>query len=342
MFLEVNDLLNVIYLVLAFVLIYLIFLIVFILIIDKVYFDRRIEPKMLINNPSHKQCGILNKDNFSFYSGKNKLNGGIYYNNEKSTSEIAIFMHGFGGGHEGYFPEISFLVKQGYKVYAFDSTATVASEGKKFRGAPQMIKDLKYCIEEVQKQNPNKKILLMGHSMGAYSVINVLHLCNVEKVVAISPFNNMSDVVYDRVYSKLGKNLFLLKTVYKVIQRIKFGKIASYRSFETLKYVNKEVLVIQGSLDKVVLPNLFMDSIVLNHNAFVKYLIFDDKYHHPLLSNNAIAYNINLKHIIDELKFKYKEIPVEEIKRINNIVDYKIKNELDEKVLREIELFIKR
>ena len=78
-----------------------------------------------------------------------------------------------------------------------------------------------------------------------------------------------------------------------------------------------------------------------NLNNNVKCLIVENKGHRPLLSINAINYNMFLDHSITELKLKFgKQIPEKELQVLRNNVNYKLKEELDEEIIREIKDFL--
>lgn len=332
---------SILFVILGFLAVYILFLLILSLVIDKIYFKKRLATKNHIYEIDYKRFNNFNKEEFEFKSGKNTLRGGIYYYS-KSNTNIAIYMHGFGVKHTHNLYEIEMLASLDYTVYAFDMTATGKSDGAKFGGAPQAIKDLECCIKYVQQQNPQAKILLMGHSMGAYAVGCVLSLVDVKKAIVVAPFDNIVDVVQERVTSKFGKKILLFKTIYKLIQRIRFGKYSSLYTFESLYKTNVKTLVIHGTEDKTIPIDTTINSMMVNNNRNVKYLLLENKLHSPLLSEEAIIYNLSVSHTLEGLKIKYKkQIPNEEIEKLNKNIDLNIKNKFDEKVLVELINFIK-
>ena len=206
---------------------------------------------------------------------------------------------------------------------------------------PQAINNLEDCIKYVKSNNNHKKIILVGHSMGAYASCNVLNYVTVNKVIAIAPFNNIVDVVNDNIIKKLGRKIFLFPIIYRLYLNIKFKSYASYSTFNTLKNTNTTVLVLQGENDKTVSPNNFINSMMTNTNGFINYLLLENKHHFPLMDYDAMNYDLFLKHQVQELKLKYKyQIPDEEIKILNENINYKLKNKLDEGILNEIKKFL--
>lgn len=320
---------------------YLLHLLIMILIIDNNFFNKRFKGTEEIRCFKKEDYHKLQYEDFSFYSGNNKLNGNIFYLN-KQLNNIVIFACGYKMTYQRYMPEINFLCSLGYTVFAYDNTGTGVSEGKVLKGAPQAIIDLENCITVIKKDYPQAKITLVGHSMGGYAVINSLNLVSVDKVLAISPFNNIVDVVLDNVNKTFHNKLFLFRSMYLMYLKIKFKKYGGYETYKTIKYVNIPVMIIHGTSDKTVLINNFYKSMMSNQNLFVKYLEVENKNHNPLLSFNAMTYNLFLSHSLSDLKLKYrKKIPDEELKQLNDSVNDELRSEFDKEVMNEIINFLK-
>lgn len=317
------------------------FLITFILIIDKTRFNKRMHGKKYYDDPKLEHFPNLKSEDFSFYSENNKLIGNILYHKDKND-KIIIFANGINSNTFNYLSEINFLCSLGYTIYSYDNTGTCRSEGKSLRGMSQAVIDLNNCISAVKKEHPNKEIILVGHSMGGYAVCNAINYHNIKKVIAIAPFDNVVDVTYENIYSYSKKNFLFFKTLYSILLKCRFKEYSSLKSFSSIKNTNCEVLVIQGTEDRTVIPNKFIESMMANNNPLVKFILMDGKGHEPQLSDNAITYNLFLKHNIDELKLKYnKHIPESELKTLNENINFKLKTELDEEVVGIITEFLK-
>lgn len=322
-------------------LLYILFVVCFALIIDKKYFVKRITGNKYIKEIDYSYYKGLKKENFSFISNNIKINGNIYFYNSKENKKILIFSNGFNTITESYLPYISYFASLGFIVYSYDNAGVGKSEGKHFKGMPQSIMDLENCIKQIKIDNPNISITLVGHSMGAYAVCNVLNLESVDKVIALAPFNNIVDVVQDNIYQKLGRKIFLFPIIYRIILYIKFKSYSSYNTFTTLRCVNKKVLVIHGEDDKTVKVDKFINAMYSNPNAYVKYILLENKQHDPLLSVDAINYNLFLKHQLLDLTLKYNnKIPSHELETLNKNINYELKYKLDGEILRLIEKFI--
>lgn len=331
----------IIFVIVLIIILYLSFVLSIVIFVEKSRFNKRIEVNDYIEEQDYSKFEGLIRNDFSFYSNNNKLNGYIFnYENINNNKKI-IFVNGYNTTTETNIVEINYLASLGYTVYCYDNTGVGKSEGKKFNGCPQSLIDLQNCIKHLRKDNRDEPLILVGHSMGGNAVINILNLEKIDKVVAISPYNNITDVVSENVKEKVGKKIFLFKTMHKLYLRIKFKKYASFNAYDTLKYTNSKVLVIHGINDKTVKVDDCYDFAMNNLNNNVKCLIVENKGHRPLLSINAINYNMFLDHSITELKLKFgKQIPEKELQVLRNNVNYKLKEELDEEIIREIKDFL--
>lgn len=341
MFLITKDTLIIIIVLLALFLLYIVSIIAIICVVDKKYFSKRFDGKSYIKYQNYLSFKGLKKEDYSFISNNKKIYGEIYYYDNYKENKVIIFSLGLSGVIDKYINEIAYFASLGYRVYAYEYAGVGRSEGKKFIQAPQAIMDLENCIKKVRNLNPNAEIILAGHSVGAYASCNVLNLEFVDKVVAISPFNNMVDVVTDVVYDRSSKKIFMFSLIYKIILFFKFGKYARFNTFNTLKTIDTKVLVIHGTADKTVIVNRTIQSMMTNHNGFVKYILLQDKDHYPLLSSEAMTYNLFLEHQLEDLQLKYKKnIPEKEIELLNENINYNLINKFDEGILNTIKEFI--
>lgn len=114
----------------------------------------------------------LKREFYSTYYYNKKINGYIYYKEEKEYKGFIILSHGLFGTHIQYLKDINFLVDSGYKVLAYDQYGCGISEGSKQEYLAHGIYVCENVINDVIHRNINKNlpIILYGHSWGAYSV----------------------------------------------------------------------------------------------------------------------------------------------------------------------------
>jgi acylglycerol lipase len=104
----------------------------------------------------------------------------IYYQSwipEGNAKAVLLIAHGFAEHSGRYGNAVNHFVPKGYSVYALDHRGHGRSDGARVQVEhfTDYIKDLKTFFDIVRKDNPDKKIFLIGHSMGsAISLIYVL------------------------------------------------------------------------------------------------------------------------------------------------------------------------
>jgi len=340
MFLQLKEIYLIILFIISLFLLYIVFVIALVLYVHKTNFKKRINesPYIKDNITYYKN---LKYEQYSFVSNNIKINGRKYFYDSSQNKDIIIFSNGFNTTINKYISEINYLASLGYIVYTYDYAGVGMSEGAHFTGMPQAIINLEDCINYVINNNPNANIILFGHSMGAYASCNVLNIKQVKKVIAIAPFDNVQSVVHEHVTNKLGRKIFLFPIIYRLLLYIKFKSYSSFSTFKTLKYTNTNVLIIQGEDDKTVSQTNFLNNMYMNQNNFIKYILLENKHHFPLLSNEAMTYDLFLKHQITDLKLNYKnKIPEDEITSLNENINYELKYKLDEGVLKIINEYL--
>lgn len=80
-----------------------------------------------------------------------------------------VVVHGY-GEHLGRYRHVAdYFVKQGYAVYALDHRGHGQSEGLRayVHSFDQFVEDLHVYVEQVQSAQPEHKLFILGHSMGA-------------------------------------------------------------------------------------------------------------------------------------------------------------------------------
>lgn len=199
----------------------------------------------------------LERTKISFKSNKGQtLTGYIYKgrNNDK-VKGLVVLVHGLGGGHNSYIPEIDYIAQHDYTVLAYDNTGTDESEGKSIVGLPQGIIDLDYALKYVENNEDlkNLPIMLYGHSWGGYSACSELNYNhNIKCVVERSGFNSSESTIIDQGSSMYGSAIKLLSPYIKLYERVKFGDVAKLTSLDGLEKTNANVLLMHSSDDPVI------------------------------------------------------------------------------------------
>ncbi|MCF0107671.1 MAG: alpha/beta fold hydrolase [Bacilli bacterium] len=189
-------------------------------------------------------------------NNKNTLVGYTYIYKDLKPKALIVFAHGFGGGGQtSYLDIIDHLASQGYVVFAYDATANDESTGETLRGFPQAVIDLEQAIKFARGLREFSKLplVLFGHSMGAYSVSNVLNFYpNVKCVVAASGFNKSSEIVKQHANEFDEGQADEIIPYIDTYEEIEFGKYAKKSAVEGFKNTKANILIIHSEDDEVI------------------------------------------------------------------------------------------
>lgn len=330
--------------ILAIVIVLIVLLYLFSNIILNAIFGKRCEGNSNLKYFTVDDFESLENKKIEFKSDKGQTLRGFVYKNkfvkEKDVKGLLVFVHGMGAGHLSYTTEINTLAKNGYKVLAYDNTGTCMSEGKNLNGFYQAVLDLKSCLEFIKTNNELNKynVGLIGHSWGAYSVVQVLkYKPNVKAVVALCGPDTFENIITSSMKS-FGN---ILKPFIRFIIKNKFGKDGIQKSSDVLQDISEDVsvLLIHGESDKVC---TYENSIVYNKDKFEKNenimtVAYEGKEHNVYQTIESEKYLNEVFGKIEEYKksFKGKELE-EKLNKHYNSIDYKKITEEDEEVLESI------
>ncbi|MDR0983396.1 MAG: lysophospholipase [Ruminococcus sp.] len=196
---------------------------------------------------------VLPRTPISFMSGKNKLQGYIF--GENNSKGLVVVVHGFGGGWEDYSPDVKFFVDNGYLVLAYSGTGVFESEGKSRVNFSQSSVDLRNCLEYINNDSSlnSLPLTLFGHSQGGFAVCDVLNYDeakNVDFVVSVSGVAKASGIVDAAAEEMMGNSYALLKPFLVLSDREDFsGKTDSITGINNS---DAKILLFQGTDDTVV------------------------------------------------------------------------------------------
>jgi len=117
-----------------------------------------------------------------------------------NPKKTILYLHGTTKNISRHFGFVSWLPKQGYEVYLFDYRGYGKSEGN--ANLDGIFMDIDAAIHFVaDKNNGDKKIVIMGHSLGASMGIYVLNQYEnknqIDSFIAVSAFSDYQTVTKD-------------------------------------------------------------------------------------------------------------------------------------------------
>ena len=297
-------------------------------------FGKRCEVRKGIKYFTYLDFNGLKTEPFAFKNSNGfELNGMFYYYSKKSNDKLVVFAHGMGGGHEAYTKEIEYLARAGFTVLGFDYQGTILSEGDQLGGFYQGLSDLDCAITYIENNYKYKEIYLIGHSWGAFNVMNVAYKHpTVKKLVALSGFLDVNQVFRDTIQSPLK---FLSKGLTK-IEETKHPEYKGTNSIIGLNLFKGKALIMHSTDDNIVdFKNSFLaikDGVKIKDN-----LIFDE-YKHKC--HNITYTDKSVQNLIDYIFSLEHATSDEEISKLQKKVNFDSLCELDKDVMNKIVNFL--
>lgn len=258
----------------------------------KVLFTRH-EPDDRIYYFSAGDFPGLHRREYSFKSKKGHTVRGWFYHYLKKyrTDSIIVFDHGLAPWHKSYMREIEKLCSQGYVVYTFDHTGCGDSEGENVMGLCGSVCDLDDCLNALKKIKgiSSCKIMVVGHSRGGYSTLNIpaLHP-EVDKIVAISAFTSLRTMQKEVTPFVLA----LFRRHILELERKHNPEYVDLCAIKTLSSCDTPALIIHSKDDSTVSckKNFSKLKKALSHRSNTEFLLLSDRNHNPTFTKKAVEY----------------------------------------------------
>lgn len=305
-------------------------LIIFSAVIDKIAFGKRNDKNPLLKYFSYENFGL----NCESICVKN-LKGFIYSDTSvEDNGKLIIFCHGMGPGQIAYTTEIAYFSRCGFKVLSLDSTGCNFSSGKSMKGFYEGVKTAVAAIDYAKNRFTERKIFLVGHSWGAYSVLCASKERNVDGVVAISAPDSPPKTVTEQASHIISRPLAVIICPFLYLINIfKFGIKGNADAAKCAAKNGVPTLLVHGDSDKVVPAKRAVFYRADGKN--ITKLLVKGKRHNPYNTVEAencladiIAANMRVEKTTENQKEFFKNI------------DFTLATQEDEKVMLDIVKFI--
>ena len=288
--------------------------------------------------------------NVSFYSGKNRLQGYVF--GEENAKGLLVFAHGIHSGHESYMQEIAWMVDHGWRVFAYDATGSCTSEGTGTMGLIQSALDLHAALTYVESDESfkNLPVCLMGHSWGGYAVAAGLYFDhNVKASASVAGYSDSIQMMMRFAGATMGKATALLRPFAYLEHLFLFGKYATLTAVDGINRANIPVMLIHGTRDELVrydITGIVAHKDEITNPNVVIYPMSDagqDGHSSIFYNQKSVTEIARINARLDELKEKYGEdIPVDERQAVYADVDLDLCNLSNDKMLGDINAFFEK
>lgn len=241
---------------------------------------------------SHRDFPGLHAEPYTFPSSHGHTLKGYFYSYDGYKPErLIVFDHGMGGGHLSYMKEIEKLCAAGYRVFSYDHTGCMESEGAGAGGFAQSLCDLDDCLKALKTDAAvdTSDVSVMGHSWGGFSTINITALHpDVKRIVVLS-----GPVSVGRMIGQLFGGL--LSGYRKAILALEMACNPDYVKLdaaETLKTAEAKALLIYSDNDAIVKKAAHYDVLkeALDGKDNITLMLVSGKAHNPNYTKDAVSY----------------------------------------------------
>ena len=257
-----------------------------------------------------------------------------YYYDNYNEDKIILFLHGLACGHAAYFAEIEALARRGYKVLTLDYTGCGDSKGNCLGSLNTPTRDVNELLDYLKLDKP---LVLVGHSLGGYTSLNIINLRKeIKKAVVISGFLSIPSI---------GKALIKNKFFVSRILKYESKAYPEYWNIDNIDYLNKtedDIFFIQSDNDTMVPYSIALNVVEQIDNPHIKKLMIPNRKHNPNYTDDAVNYMNetfgNYYYLIKQKKIKTNE------DKINYFKDVSLSKlvEQDEALFDQIKEFIEK
>ena len=225
--------------------------------------------------------GLKEKEETFINSSNAEIHYFTYFYSPLKHHKVVLFLPGMGPGHRAYFKEINEIAKAGYKVITLDYEGCGVSGGDRL---PSFYSPTKDTLELIHQLNMKEELVLIGHSLGAFTALNVINKINkIKKAIIISGCLSVEDAMRGFIPSRL---------IAKKIDRYETSRnnLLLDDNLSYLKSTTNNILFIHSKDDKKMKYNLSIKKVQKLNNKHLDFIIEEGKRHNPNYTLESVKY----------------------------------------------------
>ena len=197
-------------------------------------------------------------------------------------AKLVVFCHGLGAGHTAYLAEIEYLCRNGLQVLTLDYTGCDKSGGDGMLSVNRPTRDV---VELLDYLKPKEEVVVVGHSLGGYTALNVIRMTDsIKRAVILSGFLFSRKMLGHFIKSRLI-NYFVERAERKTDPEIALADNAAY-----LKTTSDRLLFVASKDDPMVPFSIGAGLAQTLGNDNLSFLVVENKKHNPNYTADALAF----------------------------------------------------
>ncbi len=163
-----------------------------------------------------------------------------------------VVVHGWGANAEMMLPLAQPFHDTGMDVLLYDARNHGNSDGDNFSSLPRFAEDLGAALDWVRQRNPNHRVIVLGHSIGAAAtILTASHRHDIDMVIGISGFAH-PNLVMGRHLDRPWLPRFLQRLVLNYVQWVIGFRFDDIAPMNRVAHVQCPVLLAHGTADTVI------------------------------------------------------------------------------------------
>jgi len=219
-----------------------------------------------------------------FLETNNKKKIQAFFIDGDERKPIIIGIHGWENTVERLFPLASFLSKKGYPGLLVNARNHGETDKDSYSTMVKYSQDLDSGIKFiVEKLGPKRKIILLGHSLGAAtSLYKAARDERIQGVISVASFSNIERLMRRSLLARRFP-LWLVLLIIKYIERSIGEKLVNLSPATNVVRIQKPILLLHGSRDTVVPVSDFEELKKLARSKSLQWKLIENCDHSSLL-----------------------------------------------------------
>jgi len=232
------------------VLIVVVLLVLIILLFIRILLKKAFHHPQVMHSSNPEDFDLITKEIFIKTNSSKQIQ--TYLSINESDKPLLILLHGWANTSDKFYPLGKELIKKGWQVLFVNARNHGKSDSDSYTTMVKFIEDLNSALSYVKNTFPGKKVVLIGHSLGAATSIYVSGKNQeIQGLVSLSSFSDLGTTMA-RSFLKKHMPYWIIKFILKYIEREIGVKIDELSPINNIDNIEKPILLLHGTKDKIV------------------------------------------------------------------------------------------